>query len=85
MSDRKRPTDLVTIEIEEHVEDVLQRIALLHSAFIRVLIGTRLVEVLEADYENGKLVAIIETRKSHPKVSGKVCIRYEPCLDNSQH
>lgn len=77
MSNDKTKTDLVTIEIEEHIPDVLKRIAALHSAFIRVLMGTRLVEVLDADYEVGKLVAIIESKRSHPQITGKVCIRYE--------
>lgn len=81
MARRKISTDLVTIEVEEYIPDILQRISTLHAAFIRVLTGTRLVEVLEADYEVGKLVAIIESRRSHPHVSGKVCVRYKSCPD----
>jgi hypothetical protein len=69
----------VTIEIEDDIPDVLQRVAVLHSAFIRVVVGTRLVEVIEADYEKGKIVAVVESRRSRPNTSGKVCIRYESC------
>lgn len=77
-------TDLVTIEVEDFVPDVLQRITLLHNAFIRVLFNTRLIEVLEADYEKGKMQVVIESKTTRPQIQGKVCVRYEPCPNGNE-
>lgn len=82
MSKHKSQISLVIIEIEEPINDLLQRIALLHTAFIRVLVGTKLIEVLEANYEIGKIVAKIESRNTQPAISGKVCVHYELCYED---
>lgn len=71
-------TDLVTIEVVDQVTDALKRIALLNGALFRVLCGVRLIEVLDANYEAGRIRLLVETRRSRPRVSGRVSVSYEP-------
>lgn len=67
----------VTIQVRNE-SDVLKRITLLHTALLKVVQGTKLVEVCEADYERGSLVVKIDNCRVTPSPSGKVSIQVEP-------
>lgn len=67
----------VSIEAKDYEPDVLKRIALLNTAFLRVATGARLVEVTHADYEAGKMEVVVEDGRVRPPVEGSVTVRYE--------
>lgn len=66
----------VTIEVTDPEPDALKRIALLNSAFVRVVTGARLVEVVRADYRSGSMELVIEDGRTRPPVEGRVSVRY---------
>lgn len=66
----------VVIEVTDPEPDALKRIALLNSAFMRVVTGARLIEVERADYESGRIEVVIEDGRTHPPVEGRVSVRY---------
>lgn len=72
-----KPKAKVTIQVKNE-NDVLKRITLLHTALLRVVQGTKLIEVCEADYQKGYLILMIENYRVTPSPSGRVSIEVEP-------
>lgn len=67
---------VVTLSVDE--EDVLRRVAVLTAAFYRIVAATKLLRVTESDYENGRLIFVIEARFADPMVvPGEVHARFE--------
>lgn len=67
----------VTIRVNEP-KDMLKRIAILHTAMVKILSGTRLIRVLSADYESGCIEMLVEADAVKPSiVPGHVEIEVE--------
>ena len=68
----------IRVEVLEET-DVLRRITLLHTALLRVLTGTRLVRLIEADYNTGAIELLIEGADIEPNPAlGKVHVAFLP-------
>ena len=57
---------VITVEDEP---DALKRIAVLNTAFYKILSGTRLVRVVHADYEKGCIEALVEADRIVPDIA----------------
>lgn len=58
--------------------DVLERVDVLNAAMFRVLLGSRLIEVLESDYRAGSMTLLLEGRESPtPLRPGRVTVNIE--------
>lgn len=56
----------ITIDPEA---DLIKRAAILMTAMTKTLTGTRLIRVLEADYEAGCIVMVIEADTVNPNIA----------------
>lgn len=77
MSRRAAELHHVTIRVDDE-PDVLKRVALLNTALLKVIQGTRLIDVLDSDYEHGCIELLIEAEQINPSiVPGRVNVEID--------